>query len=261
MTAQERGIRAVKVAARAFVGLIAIGAIAALAAERRQALWPVVQSCVLDLETTGSPFPCLYVDLSRGEAQGYAILRPPVGRPDTILSPTRRIPGLEDPWLRSAEAPNYFVDAWRHRELALNGERAAREPDLMALAVNSRYVRTQDQLHFHIGCPRPRLKAEIVKAVAAAPVGDWMRLADDPLPRTSAWIYRTGSTTLAEVAPFQLAYQKFGDQLLKTTLLVAPAPTEKGQEFVLLAFPDQVGRRFEVSAEDLLDASCSAYAP
>ena len=132
----------------------------------------------------------------------------------------------------------------------------------MALAVNSRYVRTQDQLHFHIGCPRPRLKAEIVKAVATAPVGDWMRLGrrsscPEPPPGSIA----QGQTTLAEVAPFQLAYQKFGDQLLKTTLLVAPAPTEKGQEFVLLAFPEQVGRSFEVSAEDLLDASCSAYAP
>ena len=34
---------------------------------------------------------------------------------DTILAPTRRITGVEDPFLQSPEAPNYFDAAWRAR--------------------------------------------------------------------------------------------------------------------------------------------------
>ncbi len=80
----------------------------------RMALWQVVRACVADTKLTGKPFPCLKVDLSGGEAQGSVVLRPPLSD-DTILAPTRRITGVEDPFLQSPEAPNYFDAAWRAR--------------------------------------------------------------------------------------------------------------------------------------------------
>jgi CDP-diacylglycerol pyrophosphatase len=80
----------------------------------RMALWRVVRACVADYKLTGRPFPCLEVDLSGGEELGNVVLRPPL-LDDTILASTRRITGIEDPFLQSPEAPNYFDAAWRAR--------------------------------------------------------------------------------------------------------------------------------------------------
>ena len=77
-------------------------------------LWQVVRACVADYKLTGTPFPCLEVDLSGGEERGTVVLRPPLLE-DTVLAPTRLITGIEDPFLRSPEAPNYFDAAWRAR--------------------------------------------------------------------------------------------------------------------------------------------------
>ncbi len=120
----------------------------------RKALWPVVQACVATYKLSGLPFPCLEVDLSRGEAGGFVVLRPPVGPPDTILAPTRRLTGVEDPFLQSPDAPNYFADAWNARGLIGEG-RDEPPPDRVGLVVNPLSLRSQDQLHIHIGCLVP----------------------------------------------------------------------------------------------------------
>ena len=52
----------------------------------RMALWQVVRACVADTKLTGTPFPCLEVDLSGGEERGAVVLRPPLSD-DTILCP------------------------------------------------------------------------------------------------------------------------------------------------------------------------------
>src|SRR5258708_9673368 len=80
----------------------------------RMALWQVVRACVADFKLTGAPFPCLEVNLAGGEARGAVVVRPPLLN-DMVLSPTRRIKGIEDPFLQSPEAPNYFDAAWRAR--------------------------------------------------------------------------------------------------------------------------------------------------
>jgi CDP-diacylglycerol pyrophosphatase len=40
----------------------------------RMALWQVVRACVADFKLTGTPFPCLEVDLSGGEERGNVVL-------------------------------------------------------------------------------------------------------------------------------------------------------------------------------------------
>jgi CDP-diacylglycerol pyrophosphatase len=102
-----------------FFGLVsaalALTAGAALAlAPDRDGLWKVVGACVADQRLTGLPFPCLAVDLGEGQARGHILLRPPWAN-DLILSPTRRIVGIEDPFLQSPAAPNYFAESWAAR--------------------------------------------------------------------------------------------------------------------------------------------------
>ena len=147
-----------------FIGLIACGlplsALGVFAASpTRQALWQVVRACVADFKLTGGSFPCRLVDLTGGEEQGYVVLRAPFGPPDLVLVPTRRVIGVEDPWLQSPNSPNYFDAAWRSRPYLKGPDGRSPHPDEFALAVNSALTRSQDQLHIHLGCflPAPRV--------------------------------------------------------------------------------------------------------
>jgi CDP-diacylglycerol pyrophosphatase len=243
-------------------GLVALGLVGAAATERRQALWGVVQLCVADTQTTGSAFPCLAVDLAQGVQRGYVVLRPPVGRPDTILSPTRESIGIEDPELLSAQAPNYFAAAWNARRLAPNAESRIAEPDAFALGVNSRFARAQDQLHIHIGCLRraPRLRLRALAGKLA--VGVWSRQ-DSLIPGHESWIFRTGENDIDRLRPFELVAQQvskrpWGD-IDEITLGVAPVKIGAATEFVLFAFPSLGLRPYlDVDAADFIDSRCGA---
>jgi len=146
--------RAWRIAIFALAFLVLVGSARAfLAAAGRQALWQVVRACLATYTLTGVAFPCLKVNLTSGVERGYVVLRPMFGSPDTILTPTRKVVGLEDPWLRTAAAPNYFEAAWNARTLVKSARSPGREE--AALAVNSEGLRGQDQLHIHIGCLVP----------------------------------------------------------------------------------------------------------
>ena len=138
-----------KMIAQLGVALMVAAALLALSnsavARDRAALWAVVQACRINHAITGAAFPCLEVNEADGGRSGYAVLRPPFDN-DFILTPTRKIAGVEDPSLEAADAPNYFDLAWRARSV-LNGGGPPPAREDVALAVNSQLARTQDQLH------------------------------------------------------------------------------------------------------------------
>jgi len=248
-------------------GLVVLGLVGAAATEQRQALLGVVELCVANAKTTGFAFPCLSVDVSQGERRGFVVLRPPVGTPDTILSPTRESIGIEDPELQSSEAPNYFAEAWNARRLAPNADRQLAEPDAFALAVNSRFARTQDQLHIHIGCLQPKIRFRLRALAANLTVGVWSR-ANLLLAGHEAWAFRTGESDIERLRPFQLIAQKISKQpwgdISEITLGVAPVKIGATTEFVLIAFPSVgLGLRpyLDIAAEDFIDARCDASRP
>ena len=131
---------------------------AAARAVERHALWQVVRACVADYQATGAPFPAWRWISPADSTAATVVLRPPFGAPDTILAPTRKVVGVEDPWLQSPAAPNYFAAAMRARAFVKRPDGSAPRLDEIALAVNSRFTRTQDQLHIHIGCAPPRIR-------------------------------------------------------------------------------------------------------
>ena len=234
-------------AAAALVGSVAFAAGASVMG--RQALWQVVRACVLDKTTTGSALPCLSVEIGDGEARGYAVLRPPIGRPDTILTPTRRILGIEDAELQAPGLPNYFALAWEARHFAPGGDGAASEKR-MALAVNSRLARSQDQLHVHIGCLAKDFAAQFEKV--DGPMRVWRR-APNLEPGLQLWTYRSGDGDWSDLNPFQLAHALLPDpqSLARTTLAAAKV---KG-EFVLIALSSEP-HGWYAAAEDVIDARC-----
>ena len=194
----------------AFVAGLVVSALTVVAAWAlgldRQALWPVVRACVATYKLSGSPFPCLKVDLGGGEGRGFVVLRPPIGDADTILAPTRRITGVEDPFLQSPDAPNYFAEAWEARSFLGDGG-AGLAPARIGLVVNSAYQRSQDQLHIHIGCLAPGIEFAVQAFAALAPADAWVRVGR-LLP--GFWALRTGRSDLAGVEPFRLAAEAFG---------------------------------------------------
>ncbi len=238
---------------------LALAPSGSLAASRaRQALWLVVRACVADFQLIGAAFPCLEVNLNGGEERGFVVLRDPFGPPDTILAPTRRVTGIEDPWLRSREAPNYFADAWRAQPLL---ERAAGppKPDDFALAVNSALTRGQDQFHIHLGCLAPAVRRWLPDFVRRLPVGAWSRIglfAASP----SLWALRTGQADLQNVEPVRLGAEAMGGKanLARMSILVTKLRIAGSEEAVILAsYAGASGSPGPVSAESMLDPTCS----
>jgi len=201
----------------------AFAAQAAIAKGDREALWQVVRTCVVNHALTGAAFPCIEVNLSDGEEGGYVILRPPFGKPDTILSPTKRIVGVEDPSLRTLAAPNYFEDAWNARAFLSDEEQKPLAHDDVTLAVNSRSSRSQDQLHIHIGCISRQAKQTLQAIAPQLPGNKWAPI-KERIQGFEFWGRRVAQETLAGVNPFRLAAEGFPDEIkssAQSTIVVA----------------------------------------
>jgi CDP-diacylglycerol pyrophosphatase len=246
---------------------LAAGVLTALAtwafALDRRVLRQVIRACVADAKVTGAPFPCLKVDLTGGEEQGYVVLAPPFLR-DMILAPTRKIVGVEDPFLQSAEAPNYFEAAWRARAFLVDGAGKPPERDRIALAVNPGILRIQDQLHIHLGCLIPAADRTVRSIAPKLSLGEWMWVGP-VIPHTSFWAYRLREADLAHLSPFRLAADYFGDKVRSRgdlMILLSAVRVADDDEFLILASYVHAPRSWwPVGAEDLLSAACPTASP
>jgi CDP-diacylglycerol pyrophosphatase len=250
-----RGARTVRILAAVAV-LTVSAAFAAYAMElHRMVLRQVVRACVADYTLTGTPFPCLEVNLTGGEERGVVVLRPPLSE-DTVFAPTRRIKGVEDPFLQSPEAPNYFDAAWRARTFLKDADGQAPPRDAIALFLNSAIVRTQDQLHIHVGCLLPYARRTLAAAAPKIPISEWAQIGP-VVPHTMFWGYRIGGTELANVNPFRLAAEELGSKANgpgDLTIVVVGARVEDDDQFLILAsYAKAPHAWWPVGAEILLD--------
>src|SRR5271157_546109 len=258
--AVTRGVKTVWiVSAAAILTVSAAFATLALGLDR-MALWQVVRACVADFKLTGTPLPCLQVDLSGGDELGNVVLRSPLSNV-TVLSPTRRIVGIEDPFLQSPGVPNYFDAAWRARTFLKDADGQAPERDAIALIVNSVFVRGQDQLHIHIGCLIPYARRTLAAAALKIPTGEWAQIGP-VVPHTMFWAYRIPGTDLASVNPFRLAAEALAGKTRgpgDLTVVVAGVRADVDDEFLILASYARAPHAWwPVGSDDLLDSACPA---
>jgi CDP-diacylglycerol pyrophosphatase len=116
------------------------------------ALWHIVsQQCVPHQQQQQSPSPCLAVDLDRG----YTLFKDRNGPLHDLLIPVDKITGIEDPALGRQLLPHYVAQAWRHRSVLSDGLAKPIPDQFVSVAINSRFGRSQNQLHVHIACLRP----------------------------------------------------------------------------------------------------------
>ncbi len=251
-----------RVLRRALLAALALAGVAALAEQaacaNRLKLWEIVHKQCVPAALKGDklPAPCLGVDLKEGEARGDAVIKDRVGIAQLLDIPTERVTGIEDPKLLKPGAPNYFAAAWRARGLMAAYLNALPRREDLSLAMNSKFARSQDQLHLHVDC----LKPGVAKALADyAPHfdGRW-RVMTVALEGRKYWARRVDSADLYGVDPFRL----LADEMPKArggmdlwSLAAVPAQFAGRPGFVLLA--DHAELAAGGHAEDLQDHSCA----
>jgi CDP-diacylglycerol pyrophosphatase len=224
--------------------------------EKRNALWRIVEICIANHELTGASFPCLKVNMIDGIERGFTILRPPFGKHDTILTPTIKIPGIEDPSLQAADAPNYFEDAWNARAFLSDGVNKPLARDDVGLVVNSRLSRTQDQLHIHLGCLSAEAKRALQIIAPQLSETHWLSL-KRPIRGLAFWGRRLDQEALAGINPFRIVANDKPKNVSMEQLTIVVAgylPVEGRGGFIILVA--QSGR--DRAGEEVLDFSCSS---
>ncbi|WP_428944528.1 CDP-diacylglycerol diphosphatase [Pantoea sp. FN060301] len=126
--------------------------------QRSDALWNIVsQKCVPNQLQHNDPTPCRVVDLHNG----YVVLKDRNGPLQYLLLPVEKITGIESPELLNPYTPNFVAEAWRARHFMAQRWGKEIKDSAVALSVNSRIGRTQNQLHIHISCLRPDIRQRL----------------------------------------------------------------------------------------------------
>ena len=223
----------------------------------RLALWNIVHGqCVAHAQAGQGPAPCERIDLAQGEDQGVALLKDRVGVAQFLAIPTRRVTGIEDPFVLDPAAPDYFAFAWAARDAlaARLGGPLARET--VSIAINSEFARSQDQLHLHLDCLDRDVAAAL--AVDAGGLGETWRPMAAPLRGRVYWARRVLSDDLSGVRPLVLladGVPDAGAHMADESLIAVGATFAGGAGFVLLA--DRAELTQGGHAEDLQDHDCA----
>ena len=220
------------------------------------ALWNIIsQKCVPNQRSSGKPAPCAQVD----EQQGFVVLKDLNGPLQYLLMPSARITGMESPALLEPATPNFFSQAWSARHFMAEKYGKPIDDSNVSLAINSQYGRSQNQLHIHISCLLPQVKATLIKD--SAQLGyDWQTLPDQLL----------GHTYLArKVTPSEL------NQRGAFRILAAGVPgadkkmghfgmamvSLQGGDYLLLASERDLLKLNNASTEEIQDHDCKLQEP
>ena len=224
------------------------------------ALWKIVSGkCVPHEQTERDPAPCSEVDLSDGVNKGFVVLKDLNGVAQFLLIPTARISGIEDPEILDPDATNYWDKAWRARYFVEERVHTSLPRDAVALAINSSVGRSQDQLHIHIDCIRPDVRAALAANLDKVTT-EWTPF-PVPLAGHTYQSIRINNETLDAVNPFRVladqdsqANAAMGQE---TLVVVGETFADGSLGFVLLSdHANPVAGDF-ASGEELQDHSCA----
>ena len=174
--------------------------------------------------------------------------------------PTRGVPGVESPDILNPAPPNYWRAAWAARRY-LNARLPHELPrDAIGLAINAASRRSQDQLHIHIDCVTPAVRAAL-DAYRANLTADWHVL-PFALEGRRYWARRLDSADLSDTAPFRLLADGVpgakGDMAGETLVAIGAIFPPANAGFILLA--DRADPGSGGHGEDLLDSRCAIAA-
>ena len=220
------------------------------------AIWNIENGkCVPHMRESNDPAPCSIVDL----ASGYVVLKDIAGATQFLLMPTARISGIESPAVLAPDAPNYWDQAWRARDLTEDraGKKLPRE--VLSLAVNSPFGRSQNQLHIHIDCVRRDVRDAL--AANRDAIGEYWAAFPVPLAGQPWRALRVDGENLGTVNPFRLLAKgdpdAAADMGKHTLVVVGMTWRDNVAGFAVLdGKVDPVGGNHG-SGEDLQDHDCA----
>ena len=220
----------------------------------RDVLWTALQGCILAKKTLGQTFPCLAVDLGSKERPGTAVLRAPGQPTHTVVIPTANVVGLEAPELQSASGVAYWQAALAARSYVTDALKGSLPIEEVGMAVNSAGGRSQDQLHIHLDCMKPSVRAALQR-YSRNIRGSWALL-PIALQGTRFFAMRIEAGGADGFNPFSAVVRLPGrrTELGLTSFAVISTPRhELERGFFVLAY-----RSPTAHAEGLLDHTCSA---
>ena len=173
-----------------------------------------------------------------------------------LAIPTRRITGIEDPQMLAPDAPNVFADAWKAKALLEARLGRALPREAVALTINSKWARSQEQLHVHVDC----LAKPVAEALAAdrSALDDRWRAMTVALKGRVYFARRLDSADLSDSEPLKLlaAGLEGAKAHMDAYTLSAVGATFDGRPgFILLA--DSFSLEGGGHAEDLQDHDCA----
>ena len=233
---------------------IFIGATASAHADP-MALWHIVHDqCVPNQIDRHNPSPCTLVDL----AGGYVVLKDQRGATQFLVLPTARITGIESAALLSPRVPDYMQDAWDARRFVQERTPAPLTRNDIALAVNSSFGRSQNQLHIHVDCLRQDVRDALTRHRNA--IGDkWQ-----PFPVALAGNHYIARRLILRDLEYVNPFRTLADEVPEAranmgayTLVVAGATFGGKPGFVVLADRADPARGDLAHGEDLQDHSCA----
>lgn len=232
------------------------------------ALWHLIDTlCVPHAAAAEPPPPCARTVLQPDREHGWMVLKDRNGRLQYLAMPTAPIAGIESPLLTRADTTNYFARAWASRDLLDKRNGAPLPRQAVSLTVNSRPRRSQNQLHIHISCVQPELRARLL--AAQSEIGrQWSELRGGWVGHRW-WIRRIDvgpDDTLDGVDPFRDVRagvpDAASDMGLETIGVVALRFADGRDGFVLMASRFDAEDGSSGSAEgDLQDHSCRVLDP
>ena len=183
--------------------------------------------------------------------RGFVIIKDNApDKPDAyLIMPVATVSGIEDPQVFRSPVANFWQYGFEEAKPFL------RVPDrVTALAINSEYGRTQNQLHIHISCVRPDVIAVLERA---------RRLGRDPTqpmqlrlrPENHSYRAVVVRELLGNDSPFSIVAKMPGAAETMGRQSIAVIGSRVPQNYYVLdtvAGPGNPG-----SAEELLDQTCS----
>jgi len=262
VTVSKRALWISATAAIILAGAASAGLFLAHAADP-DALKKIVRDrCLPALQEGKPPLPCAKVDIARGLEKGYAILKDIRGDTQYLLITTALIRGIEDPRLLEPDSPNYWADAWAARSFVVERAGRAIPRDMMSLAVNSAYGRTQNQLHIHIDCVRSDVRALLKRHEKE--IGP--RFLPLPVP-IDGRVYQAMRIEGASLDrdPFRLVAEQgpeIAGSMGRETIVVVGAEFENGEPgFYVLSDRAEASALNQGSGEVLQDHACAVLTP
>ena len=173
-----------------------------------------------------------------------------------LAIPTPRITGIEDPQMLAPKAPPVFAVAWGAKTLVEGRLHRTLPREALGLAINSKWARSQEQLHVHVDC----LAIPVITALAeyASALDNHWRAMTVPLQGRVYFARRVDSADLVNVAPLKLLADgvEGARAHMGAYSLAAVGATFDGKPgFVLLA--DQFSLEGGGHAEDPQDHDCA----